>query len=70
MTATMTALFGGTGPDWTPRQVPGHEPTANLTDGGRPRAPHRRPADGGAAGAVGRDGGAVAVSRQPVARPP
>ncbi|WP_018530366.1 MULTISPECIES: zinc-binding dehydrogenase [unclassified Streptomyces] len=24
MTATMTALFGGTGPDWTPRQVPVH----------------------------------------------
>ncbi|MEU9780698.1 zinc-binding dehydrogenase [Streptomyces phaeochromogenes] len=26
MTATMTALFGGTGPDWTPRQVPVPEP--------------------------------------------
>ncbi|MFD6275134.1 zinc-binding alcohol dehydrogenase family protein [Streptomyces sp. NPDC060209] len=26
MPATMTALFGGTGPDWTPRQVPVPEP--------------------------------------------
>ncbi|MEU5598442.1 zinc-binding dehydrogenase [Streptomyces sp. NPDC020298] len=26
MTATMTALFGGTGPDWTPRQVPVPKP--------------------------------------------